>query len=478
MFDIIIIGAGLSGIGVACHLRRENPEKSFLILESRAKYGGTWDLFKYPGIRSDSNMYTFGYSFKPWKKDNSFASGNEIMTYLGEAMQTYDIEKEIQYNTRVLKSSFDSNTAKWTLNTRNTLTGETKTFETQLVFSCTGYYSYENGYTPPFADLDKFKGQIVHPQQWPENLNYKDKNVVIIGSGATAVTLLPNMAKETKSMVMLQRSPTYIGAFPNVDKMAVSLKKYLPEKFAYHLIRTKNITMDVLFFIACKKWPEKVKAFILGKVKAGLKDIPLEPNFVPNYFPWEQRFCLAPDGDFYKAIVQKKAEVVTDHIEKFTEDGILLKSGKSLEADMVVMATGLNLLAFGGIETYVDGELVVLSDKYIYKGLMISGVPNLLAFIGYTNASWTLKSDLTSQYASRLMRKMEKQNKKIFKVDIDENDVEDIPLLNLNSSYILRSQDSFPKQKDKVPWKLNQNYFLDFWELRISKIGDKYLKFE
>ena len=478
MVDVIIIGAGLSGIGVACHLRQKNPEKSFLILESRAKFGGTWDLFKYPGIRSDSNMYTFGYSFKPWQKDNSFASASEIMTYLGEAMQTYDIEKEIQYNTKVTESRFDSKTAKWTLSTINSLTGENSKFECSILFSCTGYYSYENGYTPEFIDLDKFKGQIVHPQQWPENLDYKDKKVVIVGSGATAITLLPNMAKETKSMTMLQRSPTYIGAFPNVDKTAGFLKKILPSKLAYYLIRFKNITGDVLFFMACKKWPDKVKKYILNLVKKGLKDIPLEPNFVPNYFPWEQRFCLAPDGDFYKAIVQKKAEIVTDHIEKFTEEGILLKSGKTLEADIVVMATGLNLLAFGGIKSFVDDVPINVSEKYIYKGLMISDVPNLLVFVGYTNASWTLKSDLTSQYASRLMRQMEKQNKKIFKVEIKENEAEDIPLLNLNSSYIIRSKDDFPKQKDIVPWKLNQNYFLDFWELRVSKIGDKYLKFE
>ncbi len=478
MVDIIIIGAGLSGIGVACHLRRENPDKTFLIVESRAKYGGTWDLFKYPGIRSDSNMYTFGYSFKPWKKDNSFASGDEIMNYLGEAMQRYDIEKEIQYNTRVKQTSFDSKTAKWTTSTINKLSGEEQIFESNLLFSCTGYYAYDEGYSPDFKGMDEYLGQVVHPQHWPENLVYKDKKVIIIGSGATAVTLLPKMAKETKSLVMLQRSPTYIGAFANVDKNAVFLKKILPQKLAYYIMRFKNISMDVLFYFACKRWPEKVKKFILNKVKAGLKDIPLEPHFVPNYFPWEQRFCLAPDGDFFKAIVQKKATIVTDHINCFIKEGILLKSGKIVEADLVVMATGLNLLAFGGIETFVDNKKMNLSEKYIYKGLMISDVPNLLAFVGYTNAAWTLKSDLTSQYASRLISKMEKLNKKIFKVAIEENDAVDIPLLNLNSGYILRSPAVFPKQKDKLPWKLNQNYFLDFWELRIKKLGDKYLKFE
>lgn len=476
--DIIIIGAGLSGIGAACHLRRDNPKKTFLILEARAEFGGTWSLFKYPGIRSDSDLNTFGYSFKPWGKHNSFGSAKEIITYLDEAMNEYDIKKDIVYNQKVIDAKFDSTTALWTISTLNTKSEQAEQYQCSIVFSSSGYYKYDNGYTPKFEGVESFSGKIIHPQNWDENLDYTDKKIVVIGSGATAITLIPSLAKKAKLVTMLQRSPSYIGAIPAVDKVAVFLNKILPKKVAYRIIRLKNISFQVMFFTASKTWPKQVKNYIISQVKKGLgNDFPVEAHFVPNYNPWEQRFCLAPDGDFYKTLKSRKADIVTDHIDKFTEKGILLKSGKELEADIIVTATGLNLLAFGGVELFVDNKKVNLTEKFVYKGLMLNDVPNIIFFVGYTNASWTLKSDLTSKYASRLMNYMDKNQKQIFNITTRNEEIEQIPILNLDSSYIKRSEHFFPKQGSKTPWRVYQNYFLDFFYLRIKSIQDKYLEF-
>ena len=476
--DIIIVGGGLSGIGAACHLERKNKNKSYRILEAREELGGTWSLFKYPGIRSDSDMYTFGYSFKTWDNAKSFADAPNILKYLNEAVDEHQIREKIQYNTKVDSVNFDSTKNTWTIITTNSKTNTNETFTCNFLFVCTGYYNYKNGHTPDYSGIENFKGKVIHPQHWPENLNYKDKKVVLIGSGATAVTIVPKMANETAHITMLQRSPTYVGAFPNKDKAAIFLKKILPKKAAHKLIRFKNITTQVVFYNVCKWWPNTMKKLIIKGAQKELGDISAEPHFAPNYKPWDQRFCVAPDGDLFKSIRLGKASIVTEHIDTFTENGIKLKSGEVLEADIVISATGLKLLAFGGAKATIDGEEFDISKSLTYRGLMLSNLPNCIFFAGYTNASWTLKSDLTSEYANRLLNYMDKKNYKYVIPKVQDNDMETVPLLNLNSTYIHRDKDMFPMQGSKTPWKLYQNYFRDYKTLRINKIADKQLHFK
>ena len=474
-FDIIIIGAGLSGIGAACHLERKNPEKSYTILEARSEIGGTWSLFKYPGIRSDSDMYTFGYSFKTWDNPKSFADAPSILKYVKEASKEYKIEDKINYNSKVEGANFDSESSTWTLKINQN--GENKKLTSKYIFFCTGYYSYAGGYTPDFKGLSDYNGVFIHPQKWPKNLDYKGKKVVVIGSGATAVTLVPKMAEQTKEITLLQRSPTYVGAFPNKDKVALFIKKITPKKVAHKLIRFKNIVIQIIFFNLCKLFPDFMKKLLIKGAQKQLGDVPAKPHFEPNYKPWDQRFCVAPDGDLFQALKSKKANVVTDHIEEFTTKGIKLKSGKELEADIVVSATGLKLLAFGGANVSIDNKAFDLASSLTYRGLMLSNLPNAIFFAGYTNASWTLKSDLTSEYASRLLHFMDSKKHNQFVPKVTDDAIKRIPLLNLNSGYIHRSEHEFPKQGNKVPWKLYQNWFLDYYTLRIKSIEDKNLKF-
>lgn len=474
--DIIIIGAGLSGIGSACHLERKNPEKSYLIFEARDSIGGTWSLFKYPGIRSDSDMYTFGFSFKTWDNPKSFADAPNILKYLKEATEEYNIIDKIRYQTKVIEANFDKRKNLWSIKTQNN-ERKKNTYYCRFLFSCTGYYNYNEGYTPNYKGMKNFEGKIIHPQKWPENLDYNNKKVVVIGSGATAVTIVPEMADKTSAITMLQRSPTYIGAFPNNDKYAGLLKKYFSKKIAHKLIRFKNIFIQILFFQACKIWPKYMKKILIKAAQKHLGDFPAKPHFEPNYNPWDQRFCMAPDGDLFKAIRTGKANVVTDTIKSFTKKGIQLSSGMKLEADIIISATGLKLLAFGGSKISIDNKKFSPADAVTYKGLMLSGLPNCIFFAGYTNASWTLKSDLTSEYASRLFNYMDKKNYKFFMPVIDHKKMNISPLLNLQSGYINRSSHLFPKQGSRLPWKLYQNYFLDFKMLRINKIRDKNLIF-
>ena len=474
--DIIIVGAGLSGVGAACHLERKNPEKSYVIFEAREELGGTWSLFKYPGIRSDSDMYTFGFSFKTWDNPKSFADAPNILKYLNEAANEYKIKDKIKYQTKVLKANFDTQNKLWTITTINK-GGNEKIYQSRFLFSCTGYYNYDEGYTPDYKGIENFVGKIIHPQHWPENLDYKNKRVVVIGSGATAVTIVPEMADETSAITMLQRSPTYVGAFPNNDKYAEFFKKYLSKKNAHKLIRFKNIFVQILFFQACKIWPKYMKKLLVRAAQKKLGDFPAKPHFEPNYNPWDQRFCIAPDGDLFKVIRKGKANVITDKIDSFYKTGIKLASGKNLEADIIISATGLRLLAFGGSEIKIDNTTFNPSDAITYKGLMLSGLPNCIFFAGYTNASWTLKSDLTSEYASRLFKLMDEKKYKLFMPKIDDKKMSFSPLLNLNSGYIHRSSHLFPKQGSRLPWKLYQNYFLDYKMLRINKIKDKNLIF-
>ena len=475
--DIIIIGAGLSGVGAACHLERKNPEKSYKIFEARHEIGGTWSLFKYPGIRSDSDMYTFGFSFKTWDNPKSFADAPNILKYLIEAAEEYKINDKIKYQTKVLKSNFDTQKKLWSITVVDEF-NKKEIYYSRFLFSCTGYYNYDKGYTPKYKGINDFKGIVIHPQHWPNNLDYQNKKVVVIGSGATAVTIVPEMADKTSEITMLQRSPTYVGAFPNSDKYAKFLKKYFSKKTAHKLIRFKNIFVQILFFQACKIWPNYMKKLLVKAAQKQLGSFPAKPHFEPNYKPWDQRFCVAPDGDLFKAIRNGKANIITDNIDSFTEKGLKLKSGKNLEADIIISATGLKLLAFGGAEITIDNSRYDPSAAVTYKGLMLSGLPNCIFFAGYTNASWTLKSDLTSEYASRLFKFMEKKKFKYFIPNTLDEKMNITPLLNLNSGYIHRSSHMFPKQGSSLPWKLYQNYFLDYKMLRINKIKDRYLTFK
>lgn len=476
--DIIIVGAGLSGVGAACHLERKNPEKSYRVIEAREEIGGTWSLFKYPGIRSDSDMYTFGYSFKTWDNPKQFADAPSILQYVNEAADEYNILEKIQYNTKVTAVNFDTKTNHWTVETLDSSISKKESFTCNYLFICSGYYNYKNGYMPQFKGIENYKGKVIHPQLWPENFNYEGKRVIVIGSGATAVTIVPKMAEKTAKITMLQRSPTYVGAFPNKDKAAIFIKKILPKKTAHRVIRFKNILVQIIFFTACRNWPNTMKKLLVKGAQKQLGDVPAKPHFEPNYKPWDQRFCVAPDGDLFSTLKEKKADIVTDHIEEFNETGILLKSGKQLNADVVITATGLKLLAFGGAQISVDKKSFDISKSLTYRGLMLSDLPNAIFFAGYTNASWTLKSDLTSEYASRLLRHMDKKGYSYFVPKVMDNDMDTIPLLNLNSGYIHRSEKEFPRQGEKIPWRLYQNYFRDFKTLRINKVTDKQLQFK
>jgi monooxygenase len=477
--DIIIIGAGLSGIGAACHLERKNKNKTYKIVEARTEIGGTWSLFKYPGIRSDSDMYTFGYSFKTWDDDKSFADAPSILKYLHEASEEYHVKEKIVFNQKVVSYNFDTSQNLWTVKSINPITKEEQFYTSQFIFNASGYYNYDHGYTPDFPGFEDFKGIFIHPQKWNTNLDYKNKKVVVIGSGATAVTIVPKIAEEVAKVTMLQRTPTYIASLPNKDKIAKFLKFIFPGKIAHTLVRAKNILADMLFYNLCRKYPKTMKKFVLKGIKKELgTDFPLEPHFTPNYRPWDQRFCLVPDGDFFQAIKNGKADVVTETIETFVENGIKLTSGKILEADIIVSATGLKLLPFGGAKISLNNKPFDITKQYIYKGLMLSELPNFFVFAGYTNASWTLKSDLTSEYISRVLKFLEKNKYQSVYSKVIEENLGELPLINLDSGYIHRAKDILPKQGDKFPWRLYQNYILDYKVLRLNSVKDKRLVFK
>ena len=465
--EAIIIGAGISGISAAYHLQKYNQGKSFKILERRQALGGTWDLFNYPGIRSDSDMYTFGFSFRPWDDKSAIAEKAKIIRYLNETAQHYGIKKHIQYGVQIVKATWSSEQSLWTLEATD---GEV--FTCRYIFMCAGYYNYDQAYAAPLEGIEEFKGEVIHPQFWPKSADYSDKNVVVIGSGATAITLVPNMAKTAKHVTMLQRSPTYMGSKPAIDPIANTLSKWLGRWAA----RWWFILSNMLIYWYCRTWPEAAKGRILKDIKAELGDKFDAKHFTPNYKPWDQRVCLCPDADFFKAMKADKASVETDHIAGFSADGILLKSGKSLDADVIVTATGLKIQFFGGIDFIVDGEPLVANQRYTYKGMMISGVPNTFMAVGYTNASWTLKVDLTHRYASRVIRYMDKKGYKQATATVTES-MQDTELLDLTSGYIQRSLDSLPKQSSNKPWRLNQNFILDNLALRFTSVDDKEMVF-
>lgn len=475
--DVLIIGAGLSGIGAASHLEREAPNKSYAILESRGAMGGTWDLFRYPGIRSDSDMHTLGYSFKPWKHERAIADGPAILDYIRETAREYDVEKHIRYNQRATKISWDSDRAVWTV-TIEQEGANASTISCNFIYSCTGYYRYDQGYTPDFRDIEQFKGQVIHPQLWPEDLDYADKNVVVIGSGATAITVVPEMAKTAKHVTMLQRSPTYVVSRPGQDAFALRMNRWLPSKLAYLVTRWKNVSMQALLYQYSRRRPQKMKEFLLSLTRRELRGaVDVDTHFNPKYNPWDQRLCLVPDSDLFRSLRKGTSSVVTDHIKRFTKTGIKLESGDLLKADIVVSATGLELLPMGGMEIQIDGKIMALPDTLGYRGMMLSDIPNFVLAAGYTNASWTLKCDLTSEYVCRMLNHMDKKG---FAYCVPRNRdpaMERVSFLDLASGYVDRSIDRFPKQGLKSPWKLYQNYLLDILSLRFGALSDKELEY-
>ncbi len=475
--DVLIVGAGLSGIGAARQLQLHSPKKTFVIVEGREALGGTWDLFKYPGIRSDSDMHTMGFSFRPWKEEKVIASGASILNYLKETAAEYGIDQRIRYRHRVLEVHWSSQDAQWTVTLE---TGEDKqrvTYTCAFLFMCTGYYNYDKGHTPEFAGAETFRGKIVHPQLWPENLDYSGKQVVIIGSGATAVTLVPSMAKTAAHVTMLQRSPTYIVARPDVDPVVAKLRRFMSADWASRLTRWKNIAMGMYFYKLARTKPEKMAAAIIGGAQAHLgPEYDVGTHFTPSYKPWDQRMCLVPDGDLFKSIRKGDASIVTDKIERFTEHGIKLQSGTELPADVIVTATGLKLQLVSGITMFVDGVKVELSKTFNYKGTMFSGVPNFAITIGYTNASWTLKAELTSRYFCRLMNYMQSHGYRSAVPQVSE-DIGEQPMMNLQAGYVQRELEHLPKQGLKRPWTLQQNYPKDIVALRYGKVNDGALVF-
>ena len=479
-FDVIIVGAGLSGIGAAYHLQTKCPDKSYAILESRDSLGGTWDLFRYPGIRSDSDMHTLGYNFKPWKEAKVIADGASILNYVRETAEENNIERHIHYDRAVKKANWSSEDATWTLETK-TKDG-TQLYSCNFLLMCSGYYSYQQGYTPQFKGSDRFKGKVVHPQKWPEDLDYRNKKVVVIGSGATAITLVPEIAKDAERVVMLQRSPTYIVSRSDRDKSADLLRKLLPEKLAYALTRWKNIAFQQFFYRRTRTQPKKIKQMLVEMVRQKLgSDYDVETHFTPDYDPWDQRICLVPNDDLFESIKSGKADVVTDEIDTFTKNGILLKSGNKLEADIIITATGLKLLLLGGVEFSVDGQSVKFPDTYTYKGLMYSDVPNLVATFGYVNASWTLRADLIAEYTCRLINYMDKYGYRQCKPCLRDEDrnMKTAPLIkDFSSGYIQRFVHLFPKQGDREPWTNLQNYWRDRKTLRRDSIDDGVLIFD
>lgn len=473
-FDVIIVGAGLSGIGAGYHLQRDCPGKSYVILEGRDAIGGTWDLFRYPGVRSDSDMFTLGYGFKPWTESKAIADGPSILKYVNETAREYGVDRHIRFKHRVVAAEWSSEEARWTVQAEHD--GAPVRFKCKFLLMASGYYKYEEGYSPAFKGADRFQGRLVHPQHWPEDLDYAGKRVVVIGSGATAVTLVPSMTDKAAHVTMLQRSPTYMVSLPAEDKFANWLRRTLPAHFAYDVIRTLRIAFQQYFFRLARARPGPTRERLLGLIREQLgPDYDIATHFTPRYNPWEQRLCLVPDNDMFAAIRDGKASVVTDTIDTFTETGIKLSSGKELAADIIITATGLNLQMFGGADISVDGAKIETGEHYAYKGCMLSDVPNLAFVFGYTNASWTLRADLISAYVCRLINYL------------DEYDLgsatprysgqhEERPFVDFSSNYFLRVASQLPKQTVDAPWKQNQSYAHDLMDLRFGPVEDGVLE--
>ena len=478
-YDVVIVGAGISGIGAAYNIQNSCSSKSFVIFEGRENIGGTWDLFKYPGIRSDSDMHTMGFRFKPWTDPKTIADGPSILEYLNEAVEENNLEEKIQFKTKVKTAQWDSSSAKWKLGIERDNSGSIEDVTCNILYLCGGYYNYDQGYLPEFKGYDDFEGTIVHPQKWPEDLNYENKKVVVIGSGATAVTIVPSMADKVSKITMLQRSPTYYFAAPDEDKIGNFIKRFTSDRLGYFLVRWKNILLQRFMLARLRKFPEKTKETLIGLVRDQLgADYDVDTHFTPRYMPWDQRLCFVPNGDMFKAINKGKAEVVTDTIDKFTKEGILLDSGNLIEADIIVTATGLNMQLLNGIDITIDNEKLDISERIQYKTMMFSNVPNLIATFGYTTASWTLGADLTSEYACKLINLMDSKGMDYFYPDAGEDVVGNGDFLDLNSGYIQRVADKLPKQGSRDPWINTQNYLKDLFQVRFKSIEDSDLKFK
>jgi monooxygenase len=475
---VLIVGAGLSGIGAAHYLQTDCPWADYAIFESRAAIGGTWDLFRYPGVRSDSDMFTLGYSFRPWKGQKSLADGDSILQYIRDTAVEAGIDTHIRFNHRIAAADWSTADARWNVTAERTDTGDTVELTCDFIFSCTGYYRYDHGHQPDFAGMDRFTGAVIHPQAWPDDLNVEGKRVVVIGSGATAVTLIPALAATAAHVTMLQRSPSYIASVPDKNPMVSVLRTVLPERLAGRTIRWAMALSTQTFFQFSQRRPSIVKRFLRKGVQRQLPSgYDVETHFTPRYNPWDQRLCAVPNGDLFKMISAGKASVVTDHIESFTETGILLTSGAEIEADVIVTATGLELLFLGGIHLSVDGEKVDLPSKLTYKGMMLEGVPNLALAIGYTNASWTLKCDLTFDYVCRLLNHMRATRQRQC-VPVNRNaTVATTPVIGLSSGYIQRSAHLLPKQGSRYPWQVHQSYLRDYRALKMSDIEDGAMAF-
>jgi monooxygenase len=477
-FDVVIVGAGLSGVGAACQLRQRHPRKSFTILEGRSAMGGTWDLFRYPGIRSDSDMYTLGYRFRPWRDPKAIAGGSAILNYIRETAAEFGVDSEIRYGHRVRRASWLSADALWTV---EAVAGPERTvvqFTCNFLYTCMGYYDYEGGYTPEWNGVELFGGQIVHPQKWPGALDYEGKRVVVIGSGATAVTLVPELAERAAHVTMLQRSPTYVVSRPAQDKVANWLRRHLPARTAYSLTRWKNVLLGMFFYKLARSRPDFFKRMVAKKVRLHLGEQYDLKHFTPQYEPWDQRLCLVPDSDLFNAIRDGRASVVTDHIDTFTETGLQLRSGEHLAADIVVTATGLVLKLMSGLQLVVDGAPVDLSKTRAYKGMMYSDVPNLASAFGYANASWTLKCDLTAEYVCRLLKHMDRHGYAKCTARVKDPELTCEPVLDFTSGYVQRALDTLPRQGSKTPWRLHQNYMKDLSMLRFGRVDDGTMEFK
>jgi cation diffusion facilitator CzcD-associated flavoprotein CzcO len=476
--DVVIVGAGLSGVGAARYLQDQCPWASFVLLESRHAVGGTWDLFRYPGIRSDSDMFTLGYSFKPWRGSKSIAPGAEIRDYIVETATETGVMDHIRFGHRVRRLDWSSEAGRWRVTAERTDGGGPVELSARFVFSCTGYYRYDHGYEPAFPGRDCFGGTVVHPQHWPEDLDYAGRKVVVIGSGATAVTLVPALAERAAHVTMLQRSPSYVASLPAEDKVANVLRRVLPARASGPLVRTMKALLSQGFYEFCRRWPVRARAFLRRGLERMLPaGYDIDTHFTPRYDPWDQRLCLVPDADLFRAIRRGTVEVVTDQIETFTETGLRLDSGRELEADLVVTATGLEVLFLGGMEVVVDGEAVDLPSRLVYKGMMVEGVPNLAVAIGYTNASWTLKCDLTCRYVCRVLNRLHDQGLARVAPVARQPEQSPEPLLALSSGYIRRAADRLPRQGAAPPWRVEQSWLRDVRALRLSGLDDGVLVF-
>ncbi len=474
--DVLIIGAGLSGIDAAWHLQHRCPDRSYAIFEGRDAIGGTWDLFRYPGIRSDSDMHTLGFPFRPWRGEKSIADGGDIRDYIEDTARAFGIDRNIRFGHRVIAADWSSQHARWSLTYE--AAGEVRTIACRFLFMGSGYYDYAAGHAPDFAGQTDFAGRIVHPQHWPQDLDVAGRRIAVIGSGATAVTLVPALAARGAQVTMVQRSPSYIVSQPSHDAVAQQLYRWLPEPVAGRLARWKSAALGLAAFQFARAWPNRMRALILRGVRAELPDLPdVDRHFTPRYDPWDQRLCLVPDADLFAALRDGSATIVTDTIRRFTADGIELGSGNHVDADIIVTATGLKLHLLGGISLRVDGEAIVPADRLVYRGMMVSGVPNLVLAVGYTNASWTLKIDLVSRRMCRMLNHMRRHGYDVCTPAAPGPDIERRPLLDFSSGYVRRAADMTPAQGSRTPWRLRQNYFLDYLALRFGRLADGVLTF-